>query len=61
LVINSLQDILAERMVMSALINNGADCFYDIANIVNENDFSKIENKILFSTIKNLYQEKSLK
>ncbi len=54
-------DAAAERMVLSALLYHGGEIFYDIDHIVKEHDFYLPENRLIYSTIKNLIVEKQVK
>lgn len=58
--IQHLRDIGAERIIISALIKYGADLFYEIDEILCENDFSITDNKKIFSTIKYMVTQQNV-
>lgn len=45
-----------ERIVISCLLNNGKEAFYEINNLINEDCFGKIIHKIIYRCIKKIYE-----
>lgn len=52
--IRDLHDPVAERNIISGLFGHGSEIFFDIDNLVAENDFFFPENKLVYSAIAKL-------
>ncbi len=51
-----LTDIAAERGVLSGIVKYGAECFLDVADIVNESTFVVEYNQIIFTCLNHLFK-----
>lgn len=49
-----MQDVVAERAVLAGIIRYGADAYYDVADIINENSFTLDSNAILYKICKTI-------
>jgi replicative DNA helicase len=55
-----IYDAVAERMVITALLEHGAKVYYDIDGLVQDKDLYMPENKIIFSAIRQLIVDNKL-
>lgn len=53
----ALQDIAAERAVLSGLCRYGSECYHDVADILNDTTFTIEYNKCLFDCLKTLFKQ----
>lgn len=54
-----LKDIITEKIVLAGLYNHGAELYYELASIINENTFTDDTHKAIYITINNLYLYKN--
>jgi len=56
-----LQDTGMERSVLAGITTNGADCFFDVTDILSVGDFYREYNQQLFAILSTLVHEKNVK
>ena len=47
----------AERAVLSGIVRNGADVFFDVVDLISEGTFTVAENHAVYSCIKKIYEQ----
>ncbi len=52
-----MQDVVAERAVLAGITRYGANAYYDVADIINENSFTLDSNAILYKILKNILEK----
>lgn len=56
---SKLRDLITEKIVLAGLYNHGAESYYDLCSIINENTFTDDTHKAVYLAINNLYIIKS--
>ncbi len=49
-------DVVAERAVLAGIVRYGANAYYDVADIINENSFTVDSNSVLFKVVKTILE-----
>ena len=47
---------LEERSILACILKNGRDSIVDIIDVISDDSFENIENKIVFSCMKKLFE-----
>lgn len=56
-----MNDLCSERILLSSLINHGAEALHHIEEYIDETDFALNENRIIYSVYKNLILKEDIK